>query len=54
MANDDRIDVEVGAGSPWIIAQHLAGWADYVEVVSPPEVRDRLAEIGRLLVTQYP
>ena len=52
--NDDRIDVEVGAGSPWIIAQHLAGWADYVEVVSPPEVRDRLAEIGRLLVTQYP
>ena len=51
--NNDRIDVEVGAGSAWIIAQHLAGWADYVEVISPPEVRDRLAEIGRLLVAHY-
>ena len=51
--NNDRVDVEVGAGSAWIIAQHLAGWADYVEVISPPEVRDRLAEIGRLLVAHY-
>jgi predicted DNA-binding transcriptional regulator YafY len=49
----DRIDVEVGAGSSWIIAQSLAGWADYLEVVSPPEVRDRLADIGRALVAQY-
>ena len=51
--DDRRVDVEIGAGSPWIIAQNLAGWADYVEVISPPEVRDRLAEIGRLLVSQY-
>jgi predicted DNA-binding transcriptional regulator YafY len=50
---DGRVDVEVGASSAWLIAQHLAGWADYLEVISPPEVRHRLAEIGRVLVTQY-
>ena len=49
----DKIDVEVGAGSTWIIAQNLAGWADYLEVVSPPEVRDHLADIGRALTAQY-
>jgi predicted DNA-binding transcriptional regulator YafY len=43
----------VASASAWLIAQNLAGWADYVEVLSPPEVRDRLADIGRALTARY-
>jgi predicted DNA-binding transcriptional regulator YafY len=48
-----KVDVEVASASAWLIAQNLAGWADYVEVLSPPEVRDRLADIGRALTARY-
>lgn len=49
----DRIECAVGATSDWVIAQRLAGWAGHVDVLSPPAVRDRLAEIGRQLVAKY-
>lgn len=50
---DDRVDVVVGAPSPWVIAQNLAGWGSVVEVLDPPEVRDALGAIGRALVERY-
>jgi predicted DNA-binding transcriptional regulator YafY len=49
----ERVECEVAAGSPWSIAERLAGWVDYVEVIEPPEVRQRLGEIGRALVQRY-
>ena len=34
-------------------AAELVGFADSVEVCSPPEVREELAALGRRLVTRY-
>jgi predicted DNA-binding transcriptional regulator YafY len=50
---DGRVDVEIGAPTHELLAEHLAGWADRLEVVEPDEVRDRLAAIGRRLVDRY-
>ncbi|GAA1855849.1 hypothetical protein GCM10009836_40020 [Pseudonocardia ailaonensis] len=35
------------------LAEQLAGWAGYVDVEGPPEVRAHLARIGRRLAEQY-
>ena len=51
--DDDKVDVEVGSRSPAWIAERLAGWADYVHVIGPPEVRNELAAIGRALLERY-
>jgi len=50
---DGRVDVEIGAPTDEQLAEHLAGWADHLEVVEPPAVRERLAAIGRALVERY-
>jgi predicted DNA-binding transcriptional regulator YafY len=36
-----------------MMARQLAGFADAVEVVSPPAVREHLAEIGEGLVRRH-
>jgi predicted DNA-binding transcriptional regulator YafY len=51
--DDGRVEVEIGMPYPNRLAEQLAGWGDHAEVVSPPEVRDLLAEIGRRLVDLY-
>ena len=48
--DDGRLEVEVGAARPGMIAEQLAGWGAMVEVVGPDEVRDHLGRIGRELV----
>lgn len=48
-----RVTVEVRAQSEWTMARQLAGFADAVEVVSPDEVREQLAEIGHGLVRRH-
>jgi hypothetical protein len=51
---DGRVRVELGFppthDDP---ARELAGYADGIEVLDPPEVRERLAEIGGALVSTY-
>ncbi len=49
----EQVTVRVGAPSAWVIAQNLAAWAGYVDVIDPPEVREHLASIGRALVARY-
>ena len=44
---DGRLEVEIGAARPGMIAEHIAGWGGLLEVVSPDEVRQHLARIGR-------
>jgi predicted DNA-binding transcriptional regulator YafY len=51
--DDGRVEVEIGMAYPNRLAEQLAGWGDHAEVVSPPEVRDLLAEIGTRLVDLY-
>jgi predicted DNA-binding transcriptional regulator YafY len=50
---DGRVEVEIAMSYPNRIAEQLAGWGGHVEVVSPDEVRDLLAEIGNQLVARY-
>ncbi len=52
--DDEHVDVEVGAPSAERIARAIAGWGDYVEVLSPPEVRAELRRLGEALVSTYP
>jgi predicted DNA-binding transcriptional regulator YafY len=51
--DDGRVEVEIGTAYPNRLAEQLAGWGRHVEVVSPPEVRELLAEIGSQLVSRY-
>lgn len=46
----DQVDVVLRAQSELMVARQLAGFADAVEVQSPPAVRDHLADIGRGLM----
>jgi predicted DNA-binding transcriptional regulator YafY len=50
---DGRLEVEIGGMSAEMIADHLAGYGRYVEVLRPDEVRDHLARIGAELVDRY-
>ena len=52
-ADDGRVEVEIGAPSAEMIAEHLAGWGGRPEVVEPDEVRQHLVRIGRELVARY-
>jgi predicted DNA-binding transcriptional regulator YafY len=49
----ERVQVEVRAHNVYSLAGELAGLGDRVEVIGPPEVRARLAEIGAELVERY-
>jgi predicted DNA-binding transcriptional regulator YafY len=52
--DDGRIEVDLGFPvSHDDPARELAGYAGAVEVLGPPDVRDRLVEIGRALVSRY-
>ncbi|MET0326584.1 MAG: WYL domain-containing protein, partial [Ilumatobacteraceae bacterium] len=51
--DDGRLEVEIGAARPGILAEQLAGWGAMIEVVGPDEVRDHLGRIGRELVARY-
>jgi predicted DNA-binding transcriptional regulator YafY len=48
-----RLTIEVRAQSELMMARQLAGFADALEVLSPPAVRAHLAEIGRGLVKRH-
>jgi predicted DNA-binding transcriptional regulator YafY len=50
---DGRLEVEVGAWSADGLAYDLVGFGEYVDVVGPPEVRDRMGRIGVELVARY-
>jgi predicted DNA-binding transcriptional regulator YafY len=50
---DGRVEVQVGAGRPDMLAEQLAGWGHHLEVVGPDEVREHLARIGGELVAAY-
>ena len=50
---DGRVPVEIGFGDVGRPAMELAGYADLLEVVDPPEVRADLAAIATRLLTRY-
>jgi len=50
---EDQVDVLVGAPSEWAIAQRLAPWGEYVEVIEPPGVRQQLVAIGQALIAKH-
>jgi hypothetical protein len=54
-AADGRVDIEVTFpsqhGDP---ARELCGYAEWVTVTDPPEVREHLCRIGARLVALYP
>lgn len=51
--DDGRITLELGFANERTAASELAGYAEYLEVVSPPGVRDHLARIGWTLTECY-
>jgi predicted DNA-binding transcriptional regulator YafY len=51
--DDGRVRVRLAAPAPLMIAQHLAGWGDGIEVVEPESVRLELARIGAELSARY-
>lgn len=52
-ASDGRIPAVIHAPSEYGIAGHLAGLVEWIEVTSPPGVRDHLATIGAALTRRY-
>jgi predicted DNA-binding transcriptional regulator YafY len=51
--DDGRSRVRLAAPSPLMIAQHLAGWGEMIDVVEPASVKDELARLGSELVRRY-
>lgn len=51
--DDDRLEVVVRGHNEYALAGELAGFVEWLEVIGPPDVRDRLASIGRSLVGRY-
>jgi predicted DNA-binding transcriptional regulator YafY len=50
---DGWLTVEIGFGGAYSPSIDLAGYAAFLEVLDPPEVRDGLAELGARLVARY-
>ena len=50
---DGRVEAEIRGYAPESAAAELAGFASYLEVIGPPEVRDQLARLGVELVERY-
>jgi predicted DNA-binding transcriptional regulator YafY len=50
---DGRVAITIAAHHVHAAAGELGGFGDQVEVIGPPEVRRRLAEIGAQLVARY-
>ncbi|TDV43627.1 helix-turn-helix transcriptional regulator [Actinophytocola oryzae] len=51
--DDGRVRVRVGAPTPLMVAQPLAGWGGLLEVVDSPAVEAELARLGAELVARY-
>lgn len=51
--SDGRIPVVIHAPSEYGIAGHLAGLVEWLDITSPPGVRDHLARIGAALTRRY-
>ena len=51
--DDGRIEVVIRGYNEYALAGELAGLIEWIEVTSPPGVRDHLASIGRALVERY-
>jgi predicted DNA-binding transcriptional regulator YafY len=51
--DDGRVEVEIGAPTAGKIAERVAGWGALIELVSPPEVREQLHQLGAALTAQY-
>lgn len=52
-ASDGRIPVVIHAPSEYGIAGHLAGLVEWLDIISPPGVRDHLGRIGAALTRRY-
>jgi predicted DNA-binding transcriptional regulator YafY len=52
-ATDGRIEVVIRGHDEYALAGELAGLVEWLEVTSPPGVRDHLASIGNALVERY-
>jgi predicted DNA-binding transcriptional regulator YafY len=50
---DGRVDVEIRSPNEYSVAGELAGFGRLVEVLEPPSVRDRLAEVAAELSALY-
>ena len=50
---DGRIEVVIRGQNDYALAGELAGLVEWLEVTSPPGVRDHLASIGDALVNRY-
>ncbi|MBF6236193.1 YafY family transcriptional regulator [Nocardia otitidiscaviarum] len=50
---DGRIEVVIRGSDDYVLAGEVAGLVEWLEVTSPPVVRDRLASIGSALVERY-
>lgn len=51
--DDGQVEVELGGASANQIAANIAGYAPWMEVIEPAEVRDALADIGIHLTARY-
>lgn len=51
--DDGRVEVEIGAPTVEMIAERVAGWGDLIEVMTPPELRQRLHDLGVALASRY-
>jgi hypothetical protein len=47
------VEVEIRGSSAELVAAHLAGLGDRIEIIRPVEVRDELARIGSELNVRY-
>ncbi|WP_433676594.1 helix-turn-helix transcriptional regulator [Microbacterium gorillae] len=50
---DGRVDVTIHGPSEYGLAGHLAGLVEWLDISSPPGVREHLARIGAALVQRY-
>ncbi|MER5460442.1 WYL domain-containing protein [Streptomyces sp. NPDC002668] len=53
LAADGRLEIEIDGPSPEIVAAQLAGLGARVEVLDPPEARERLAQLAAELTAVY-
>ena len=51
--DDGRVEVVIRGANEYALAGEIAGLVEWLEVVGPPDVRERLASIGRALTGRY-
>jgi hypothetical protein len=52
-SRDGRVEVELRGFDPGALAGEIAGFGGGLEVIDPPELRERLAHIGAELTARY-